>query len=79
MSVTKANSAAGFIFLVTPNWLAVLSELVKSLPAFASPRTCAPESCACKTKEEKSDVASGTRTAPTTLPPQAFTTSAAAS
>ena len=79
MSVTKASSAAGFIFCVTPNWLAVLSELVKSLPALARPRTCAPEFCACRTYEEKSEVARGARTAPRTLPPPAVTTLAAAS
>src|SRR5262249_16364747 len=54
MSVMKARSAAGFIVRVMPNSLAALSELLKSVPAFASPSTCAPEDCACSRKEEKS-------------------------
>ena len=52
MSVMKASSAAGFMVLVMPNSLAALSEFEKSVPAFASPSTCAPEACACSRKDE---------------------------
>src|SRR3979490_3201107 len=41
MSLMKANNAAGFMVLVMPNSFAPLSELEKSVPAFARPRTCA--------------------------------------
>src|SRR5438067_1299134 len=61
MSVMKASSAAGFIVFVIPSSLAALSELLKSEPEFASPSTCAPDACACRRKEEKSDAESGTR------------------
>jgi len=54
----KTSSAAGFIFLVMPNSLAALSELLKSSPAFASASTAHPP-CACSRKEEKSEAPSG--------------------
>ena len=79
MSLMKASSAAGFIVLVMPNSSAALIELVKSSPALARPSTCAPSLAPAAENDEKSDVASGTRTAPTTLPPFASTTSVAAS
>ena len=79
MSLMKANSAAGFMVFVMPNSLAAFRELVKSLPALASPSTWALEPCACSRKDEKSDAAKGTRTEPTDLPPLAVTTFVAAS
>ena len=48
MSLMNANKAAGLIVFKRPNSSAALNELVKSLPAFASARTCAPELCACR-------------------------------
>ena len=77
MSLMKASRAAGFIVSAMPNSLAAFSELEKSPPALARPSTCAPEFCAWSRYEEKSEVLSGTRTAPTTLPPLAVTTRAA--
>ena len=78
MSVMKASSAAGFIVRVMPNSLAALSELLKSVPALASPSTCAPEAWACSRNEEKSAAPRGTRTAPRFLPPRVSTTLEAA-
>jgi hypothetical protein len=46
-----------------------------SPPALASPRIWALLFCACRRNDEKSDAYSGWRTAPTTVPPAAFTTS----
>src|ERR1700745_3139835 len=78
MSVIKASRAAGFMLLVMPNSLAALRGLLKSVPALAGPTTCAPEDCACSRNEEKSAAPSGTRTAPTFLPPWLSTTLEAA-
>ena len=60
---------------MTPNSLAALIELIVSPPALASPRIWALLFCACSRNDEKSDADSGWRTAPTTVPPAAFTTS----
>src|SRR5271170_3865008 len=73
-SFKKTSKPAGFIVLVTPNSFADFKEFEKSVPAFASPKTWAPELWACSTNEEKSEVWSGTRTAPTFLPPFDSTT-----
>jgi len=57
-----------------PNSEAALIELMVSPPAFARPITFAFEVCACSRNEEKSEVLSGWRTLPSTLPPFASTT-----
>ncbi|MNT78445.1 hypothetical protein D3C72_2176850 [compost metagenome] len=57
-----------------PNSLAALMLLTVSPPALARPRICALEFCACSRNDEKSDALSGWRTAPTIVPPLAFTT-----
>ncbi len=41
MSLMNISRPASFMFLVTPNSLAALIELIVSPPAFASPRICA--------------------------------------
>src|ERR1700679_3179373 len=71
ISLMKAGRGGGFIVAVRPNSCAAFKELLKSAPALARPTTCAPDPCACNRYDEKSDVASGTLTAPTTLPPEA--------
>ncbi len=43
--------------------------LTVSPPALASPITLAFEACACSRYDEKSEVLSGCRTLPSTLPP----------
>ncbi|MNR41618.1 hypothetical protein D3C85_1600260 [compost metagenome] len=48
-----------------------------SLAELASPSTCAPEACACRMNDEKSDEFNGWRTRPLVLPPSACTTAAA--
>src|SRR5580698_980888 len=72
--LTKTSRPAGFMVLVMPNSFADFKELMKSSPALARPRTCALDLCACSRNDEKSDVDSGTRTAPKVLPPLASTT-----
>src|SRR6478752_5145369 len=69
MSVTKASSGATFWPpFINPNSAACLMALTVSPPAFASPITLAFEACACSRNDEKSDVLSGWRTLPSTLP-----------
>ena len=75
MSVTNTSSPARVWVLVSPNSLAALIELMVSPPALANPTIFALDACACSRNEEKSDALSGWRTAPSTLPPLAFTTS----
>jgi len=58
-----------------PNSPACLIALIVSWPALARPITLAFEDCACSRKDEKSCVLSGCLTAPSTVPPEAFTTS----
>src|SRR5437762_9946658 len=53
----------------SPNSAACFIELVVSPPATARATTWAPEACAASRKDEKSSVAIGVRTPPTTLPP----------
>ena len=50
------SKPAIFIDPIRPNWRACLIRLVVSLPALASPRTWAPDACACRRKVEKSVV-----------------------
>ena len=59
MSLMNISRPASFMFLVTPNSLAALIELIVSPPALASPRICALLFCACSRNEEKSDADSG--------------------
>jgi hypothetical protein len=54
-----------------------LIELMVSPPALARPMICAPELCALSRKDEKSLPGKGWRTAPSTSPPLALTTSLA--
>jgi hypothetical protein len=72
-SVMKIASAAILNFFVNPNSCACLSELLVSLPPLASAITSAPDACACRRNDEKSDVLVGCRTEPATWPPWAFT------
>ena len=74
ISLKKTSRPASFMFLVTPNSLAALIELIVSPPALARPRICALLFCACSMKLEKSLAFSGVLTAPSTLPPLACTT-----
>src|SRR5689334_22213197 len=68
-SLINMSRPASFIVFVIPNSLAALMELMVSPPAFAKPRICALEDCACSRKDEKSDADSGCLTLPNTLPP----------
>src|SRR4029079_552907 len=61
--------------LTMPNSDACLIELMVSPPALARPTTLALDACACSRNDEKAEVLSGWRTAPSTLPP-AFVTAA---
>ncbi len=61
-----------------PNSAPCLIAFVVSPPAFASPMIFAFDDCACRRNDEKSEVFSGWRTLPTTLPP-AFSTTASVS
>jgi hypothetical protein len=62
---------------VRPNSDAALTVFTASAPAFASAMILAFEAWACMRNEEKSLFESGCRTAPSTLPPLAFTMSLA--
>ena len=75
ISVMKASSGeASAPLFIRPNSAACLIALMVSPPALASPITLAFEACACSRKDEKSDVLSGCRTLPSTLPPDFTTT-----
>ena len=75
ISVTKASSGETFWPpFIKPNSAACLIALMVSPPALARPITLAFEACACSRNEEKSDVLSGCRTLPSTLPPDFSTT-----
>ena len=74
MSVMNISRPARLWFLVMPNSLAALIELMVSPPALARPMIFAFELCACSRNEEKSAAFSGWRTWPSTLPPLALTT-----
>src|SRR6478672_1349588 len=60
--------------LTMPNSAPCLIELMVSPPALARPMILAFDACACSRNDEKSEVLSGWRTAPSTLPPLAVTT-----
>ena len=77
MSVSSTSRPASFICGVSPNSPAAFTALLVSLAEFASPSTVAPEACACRMKDEKSEALSGWRTRPFTVPPLAVTTLAA--
>src|SRR3954468_7625689 len=76
-SVANTRRPASFWPPATiPNSEAALIELIVSPPALARPTILAFEACACSRNDEKSDVLSGWRTLPSTLPPFASTTAA---
>ncbi len=76
-SVMNTSRPASDCLGVMPNSAACLIELVVSVPALARPMTCALEACALSRKDEKSVPGKGWRTAPSTVPPLALTTSPA--
>src|SRR5699024_3005301 len=73
-SVIKLHKPAYAMLWVTPNSLAALMVVVRSAPTLARPKISALELCACRTKEEKPEVPSGTRERPFTSPPLASIT-----
>ena len=75
MSVISASNAAiCWPPLSTPNSAAVLISFMLFGGPAAMPMIFAFEACACSTKDDRSGVASGGRTEPSTLPPLAVTT-----
>src|SRR5258705_13099855 len=72
MSVISASNAAiCWPPLSTPNSAAVLISFMLFGGPAAMPMILALEACACSTKDDRSGVASGGRTEPSTLPPLA--------
>ena len=70
----NTSSPASFILPLMPNSCACLMLLTVSAPAFARPRTLAPDACACSSTEEKSVVpGNGYLMLPSTLPPASVT------
>ena len=64
----ESKQCGGLHFPEDSNWLAVLSELVKSLPALARPSNRRPRILRLQDIRGEVDVARGARTKPRTLP-----------
>ncbi|KAG1318200.1 hypothetical protein G6F63_015326 [Rhizopus arrhizus] len=71
------RAATRCLLPMMPNSNACLMLLMVSPLPLARPITCALEACACNRNDEKSELAMGWRTLPTTWPPLAFTTAIA--